>query len=210
MIRETIGDAWAGAYAVVDVRVEAPPPPHAAAAFVITGSAAHVHHRDPWVLATEAWLREVVAHGAPVLGICFGHQLLAQALGGDVKPNPRGREIGTIRVTRRVDDPLFAETPSAFDTNATHLDSVVAVPKGAVSLAFSDDEAHHALRFAENVYGVQFHPEFDGDILRGYLEARRAACEAEGIDVAAKLSAARDTPHGRALLPAFVRRFARD
>ena len=74
LIREAIGDAWSGGYEVVDVRSEEPPSPDAAAAFVITGSAANVPHREPWMLKTEAWLRGVVAHGTPTFGICFGHQ----------------------------------------------------------------------------------------------------------------------------------------
>src|SRR4029079_6289460 len=95
LIVGAIGDAFQGEYAVVDIRTEAPPDPRADALFVITGSAANVPHREPWMLRAEAWLREVVAARTPTFGICFGHQLLAQALGGEVQKNPRGREMGT-------------------------------------------------------------------------------------------------------------------
>jgi GMP synthase (glutamine-hydrolysing) len=209
MIREAIGDAWAGAYEVVDVRVAPFPEPRAAAAFVITGSAANVPTREPWIVATEAWLREVVAAGTPVFGICFGHQLLGQALGGEVRLNPRGREIGTARLERLADDPIFEGVPRELDASVTHVDTVAVLPPGAVALARSSHDDHHAVRFAERVYGVQFHPEFDDAIMRGYLETRREVVESEGLDAARLLAEIRPTPDGRRTLQNFVRRFVR-
>src|SRR5262245_51439794 len=72
LIREAIGPAWDGDYEVADVVAEAPPVAREVAAIVITGSAANVPDRDPWMLRTEAWLREVVGRGTPTFGICFG------------------------------------------------------------------------------------------------------------------------------------------
>jgi GMP synthase (glutamine-hydrolysing) len=209
MIREAIGDAWPGGYAVVDARAEAPPAPDGAAAFVITGSASSVPSREPWIVATEAWLREVARARTPALGICFGHQILAQALGGEVRRNPRGREIGTIRVERRGEhaDPLFAGVPEVFEANATHVDTVARLPPGATSLARSTLDDHHAIRFADALYGLQFHPEFDASIMRGYLEARRDVCRDEGIDADALRERVLETAASRGLLGAFVRRF---
>ncbi len=210
MIREAIGDAWGGGYAVVDVRVAPHPDPRDAAAFVITGSASSVPDRDPWVLATEAWLREVVGAATPVFGICFGHQLLAQALGGEVRRNLRGREIGTVLVLRRADDPIFDGVPEAFSASATHVDTVGALPPGATSLARSSGDDHHAIRFAEACYGVQFHPEFDAGIMRGYLEARREVVLGEGLDADGLIASVRETSSSRRILQNFVRRFVRD
>src|SRR5262245_46724449 len=72
LIEEAIGDAWSGGYASFDARTDGPPDPRSAAAFVITGSSASVVDREPWMLRTEAWLRDVVGAGTPTLGICFG------------------------------------------------------------------------------------------------------------------------------------------
>ena len=72
------------------------PPPAQISGAVVTGSHAMVSHREPWSEATGAWLAQLVAHGTPLLGICFGHQLLAHALGGEAGNHPGGPEIGTV------------------------------------------------------------------------------------------------------------------
>ena len=192
-------------FEVFDIRVEAPPDPRAAAAFIITGSAANVPSREPWMLSAEAWLRGVVRAGTPTLGICFGHQILAQALGGDVQKNPRGREIGTVRIERIADDPLFDGLPAAFEANATHIDTVAVLPPGATPLARSSLDDHQAIRFTEACYGVQFHPDIDADVMRAYLEARREILSTERFVVDALLAEVTNAPHGRQILRNFLR-----
>lgn len=205
LIMETIGEAWSGTYASFDARTEAPPDPRDADALVITGSAANVPDREPWMLSTEAWLREVVRLGVPTFGICFGHQILAQALGGEVQRNPRGREIGTIDVERHADDPVFDGIPASFTAHATHVDTVVRLPDSAVALAKSDLDDHHTIRFTETCYGVQFHPELDADVMRAYVEHRREILAAEGFTVDALHAAIAEETLGRATLHNFIR-----
>ena len=109
-IREGTGDAWGARWSSHDVRTGRPlPGPRDADAFVITGSSSSVTERAPWMLRAEGLVREIVAAETPLLGICFGHQLIAQALGGEVGRSPRGREIGTVRVERTADDALFRD-----------------------------------------------------------------------------------------------------
>jgi GMP synthase (glutamine-hydrolysing) len=208
LIVRSIGDVFQGEYAVVDVRTEEPPDPGAATMFVITGSSANVPDREPWMIRTEAWLREVVALGTPTFGICFGHQILAQALGGEVQKNPRGREIGTLPIELTAADPLFAGLPERFHANITHVDSVVRLPRGAVALARSAREDYHVIRFAETCYGVQFHPEVDAEVMRGYIETRREILAAEGFEVEAMLAEIGEGELGRKTLRNFVCRFA--
>jgi GMP synthase (glutamine-hydrolysing) len=210
LIREAIGDAWRGPYAVTDPREDAPlPSPRSASAVVITGSAANVPNREPWMLRAEAWLREVVASGVPTFGICFGHQILAQALGGEVQRNPRGREIGTLQIHAFEPSPIFEGIDPTFHANVTHVDTVVRLPPGARSLARSPMEDNHAIQFTETCYGVQFHPEIDADVMRGYVEARREVLEAEGFQVDAMLSAIHDALMGKRALANFVRALVR-
>jgi GMP synthase (glutamine-hydrolysing) len=159
------------------------------------------------MVRTEAWLREVVASGTPTFGICFGHQLLAQALGGEVQKNPRGREIGTVRIERTAAAPIFADLPERFEAQVTHVDSVVRLPPGAEPLARSDREDYHAIRFTETCYGVQFHPEMDADVMRAYVETRREILAAEGFRVEEMLGEIHEAEAGRETLRNFVRRF---
>jgi GMP synthase (glutamine-hydrolysing) len=187
----------------VDARADPLPRP-SAAALLITGSSASVVDRAPWVLRAEAWLRDVVAAGTPTLGVCFGHQLLAQALGGEVRRNPRGREMSTVSIEPLAPDALLDGLPSPFLANACHRDTVVAPPPGAVVLARSALDDHQILRFGEGTYGVQFHPEFDGDVMRGYVAARAAELRDEGLDPALLEARAGDAAHGASVLERFV------
>ena len=206
-ITRALRPAWDGEVVVLDVRTGEPlPDPEEAAAFVITGSAAHVPTREPWMLRLEGWLREaVVGAGKPTLGICFGHQILAQALGGEVQRNPNGREIGTVVVERTADDPIFEGLPASFAAQATHVDSVVRLPPSAVPLARSSLDPSQAIRFTETCYGVQFHPEFDAEVMRGYIEARRDVLAAEALDPEDLLVRVAEADAARETLRNFVR-----
>jgi len=204
-IREKTGDAWPGEWATVDVRTRAAlPGPRDADAFVLTGSSSSVTERAPWMLRTEALVRDIAAAGRPVLGICFGHQLVAQALGGEVKRNPLGREMGAMRVNRVADDPLFAGLPRAFDIHGTHVDAVVRLPPGGEELATTPKDPIAALRVGKHVRGVQFHPEFDADVMRGYLHARREIVRSEGGDPEALLAGANVATRGETILRNFA------
>lgn len=200
-----VGDAWDGAYEVVDARGDALPALAPNDAVIISGSAANSHHREPWMLRSEAWLADAVHRGTAVLGLCFGHQLLAQALGGEVAPNPRGREVGTVDVDRLDDDPVFEGVGTTFAANTCHLDTVVRLPAGATVLARSRGDDHQCIRFTPRCYGVQFHPEFDGELIRMFIEARSEAMRAEGLDPVTTRETATDTPLSRRVLHNFVR-----
>jgi GMP synthase (glutamine-hydrolysing) len=204
-IRERTGHAWRGEWGVHDVRSDGPlPGPNDADAFVITGSSSSVTERAPWMLRVEALIREIVDSRRPLLGVCFGHQLIAQALGGEVRQNPRGREIGTIAVRRVEDDPLFGALPRTFDIHATHVDAVTRLPDGASRLAETSLDPNAAFRLGARVWGVQFHPEFDADVMRDYLRARAELVRGEGGDPDALLAGVRDHTNGETILRAFA------
>jgi len=208
-IKREVGDAWAGEWVEHDVRTDGPlPKPADADGFVITGSSSSVTERAPWMLRSEELVRRIVEIGTPLFGICFGHQMVGQALGGRVAKNPRGREIGTVDVrvlahTRR--DPIFDGIGERFRANHTHVDSVVELPPGARLLAETDLEPNAAFAIGEAVKCVQFHPEIDGDAMRGYVEARAHLIEGEGGDPRAILERISDAPQGASTLRSFVR-----
>jgi len=154
------------------------PPVGRHAGVVVTGSPWMVSERLRWSEAAAAWLRDAVGAGVAILGVCYGHQLLAHALGGRVDYHPGGREVGTIDVEltpEGASDALLGAAPARFRAHATHQQSVLDLPPGAVVLARSAHDPHHAVRYAPRAWGVQFHPEFSVAIMRGYLRRRSPA-----------------------------------
>ena len=135
-------------------------------AVVVTGSRASVYWDETWIDATRASVRRALDGDLPVLGVCWGHQLLADALGGTVEAmadREMGyREIHLARAGR--EDPLFAGIDSPFLSFTTHGDSVVEIPEGATRLA-ENDYGLQAFRHGSAV-GVQFHPEYDRQTAR--------------------------------------------
>lgn len=209
-IRREAEQVWAGAWEEHDVRDMASPLPRPGDAdgVVITGSASSVTERAEWMLRAEALIRALHAAKVPLFGICFGHQLIGQALGGVVAKNAKGREIGSVEVRVREGahhDPILDGLPKTFIANATHVDSVVTLPPGATLLAETDLEAHAIFAVGEATRCVQFHPEFDGDAMRGYVDARAHLITAEGLDAQAIRGRSVDAPHGAETLRNFVR-----
>ena len=202
--------AGLAAHEVVEVNVEggqALPPADGLAGVIVTGSAAYVTDRAEWSERTADWIRQAVHGGMPLLGICYGHQLLAHALGGKVDYNPAGRESGTVFIDLHppaFEDPLFAAMPARFAAHATHLQTVLQPPQGATVLARSEQDGCHAFRWGDRAWGVQFHPEFATHHMRGYVTARAQCLRDHGHcprSIARDVSAA---PQARRLLRRFV------
>ena len=178
--------------------------PYAAA--IVTGSPAMVSERLAWSEATAAWLREAIDAGLPILGVCYGHQLLAHALGGRVDYHANGREVGTVRIERLdsgADDALLDGTPAQFAAHASHQQSVLGLPQGAVVLARSAHDPHHAVRYAPAVWGLQFHPEFSAEIMQGYLRNRPRATHGDCPATCCGLREHAPAPIARRLLRRF-------
>lgn len=203
---------------VVDAFAGAPlPPVQAYDMAIITGSPQSVVEPEPWVDALAEWSRQAHAAGRPVLGVCYGHQLLAYAHGGRVQPSLRGLEMGTydIELTEAgQDDPLLGALSDGphLRFHEVHGDVVTELPPGAVHLAKNAHTELQGFRLGAHTWAVQFHPEFTLPIMELYLDARadrvRAMAEAAGLDPEAELAKARasltDAPHGPALLRRFV------
>ena len=193
---------------VVNVEAGAALPSRAGfAGTIITGSGAMVTDRADWSERSAAWLHAAAHAGMPLFGICYGHQLLAHALGGEVGDHPQGREMGTVDLELHPPaehDPLFAGLPSPFQAQTTHLQSVLRAPAEATVLARSVHDACQAFRWGDRAWGVQFHPEFSATHMRGYVQARHVALQREGHcpkTIAGNVAA---TPHARRVLSRFV------
>jgi len=195
-------------FSIVDVSKGTMLPDYAEiSAIMITGSHAMVTEQQDWVKRTARWLTRAVAGKIPILGICYGHQLLAQAMGGMVADNPNGLEFGTaeIRLTSEAkQDMLFSMLPSPVHFHVSHTQSVVKLPPGAKLLATTSRDPNHAFVIDNYAWGIQFHPEFDADILKRYLVILDAQLRAKGLNPDELMEQSFDTPYGKQ----FLKRFA--
>ncbi len=205
---QALGDAG------VDVRVldvehgASLPAAEACAGIVITGSHSMVTDDLSWRVRIEKWIPSLLAAKVPILGICFGHQLLARAAGGEVGFHPRGEEIGTTSIHLLPDaghDVLFQGLPSTFRAQVSHSQTVLRLPPQAVCLAFNSYEAHHGFRIGGCAWGVQFHPEFNAGIMSAYIKEDERKLASAGVDVDRLLSTVDQTPIAAQTLANFGR-----
>jgi len=161
------------------------PDPATLDAVLITGSAAGVYDDLPWIPALLDFIRWAAAEATPQVGICFGHQALGQALGGQVIPSPKGWGIGRHRYDVQAPQPWMGRTPpSHFSLNVSHQDQVVVPPPGAVTVAASSFTPYAALTYAQGpAISFQGHPEFS-DAFSAALYRARKGRPLTGVQVA--------------------------
>jgi len=185
---------------------ESLPPLNSIGGIVITGSPAYVTDLAQWNYVGADYIRSAHSKGVPILGVCYGHQLIAWAFGGRVGFNPLGREIGTVMIELEPEaeaDALFKGLPKQFAANASHQQSVIELPQGARRLAHNTLDRNHGFSLGEATWGVQFHPEFSGEITRAYIKARSDDIGKEGLNASSLYSSVQDTPISASLLKAF-------
>ena len=150
-------------YPVVDM--EFPASIHDADGWLLTGSRHGAYEDHAFIPRLEQFVREAYAAHVPMAGICFGHQLIAQALGGKVEKYHGGWAVGRQDYTFEDHGPV--------SLNAWHQDQVTELPKDARVIAGNDFCKHAGLVYGDRVYTVQPHPEFSNPIMAEYIELRR-------------------------------------
>jgi GMP synthase-like glutamine amidotransferase len=155
---------------------EMPASPAQADAWLVTGSRHGTYDDLPWIGPLRDFLRACVAAGVPVVGICFGHQILAEALGGRSAKSDRGWGLGVqeYRITNRPG--WLTHVPDTFAMRALHQDQVVALPPDATVLATSDHCPYAALAYGDpenpRAVTIQPHPEYGADFFGELLALR--------------------------------------
>ncbi len=172
---------------------------------VVTGSHLMVTDELAWIAPLVRWIRKLVNSDIPFLGICFGHQLLAESCGGSVGRHPLGKEIGTVDIdllSESSTDRLFQDLPSQFCAHATHEETILSLPMNAACLA-ANSFGNQAIRIGGCAWGVQFHPEYDTRIIKSYIEEQKQSLEAGGRNISQICRTVRDTPEAAGILKKF-------
>jgi GMP synthase-like glutamine amidotransferase len=143
-------------------------------AYVITGSASGVYDADPWIDAAKAFVRDASGRSAMV-GICFGHQLMAEAFGGKVIKSPRGWGIGLHRYEVQ-DRAAWMDDARSIAVPASHQDQVVQLPADARVLGGSEFTPYGIVEYPQRrAMSLQSHPEFTPEYATALIELRRAS-----------------------------------
>ena len=132
--------------------------------WIITGSRFGAYEDHDWIPPLESLIRDLHAAQSPMIGVCFGHQIIAQALGGKVEKYAGGWSVGRVEYPTTDGEilPLFA----------WHQDQVVTAPKGAKTVASTEFCAHAAFTIGDHIYTIQPHPEFDAAFVTGLANTR--------------------------------------
>jgi len=205
MFRALLGeDAYD--YATFDVAAgELPAHPQACDAYLITGASAGVYDPLPWIAPLKAFLVEAKGK-APLVGVCFGHQVMAEAFGGRVEKSKRGWGVGlqTYAVRRR--EPWMDDGVASLSLPGTHQDQVVEQPPNTEVIAASDFTPFGMLAWRDQpAISLQLHPEFRPAYAKALIEARRGARYSD--EQADAAIATYRAPDDRARTGEWIRRF---
>lgn len=143
-------------------------------AYLVTGSKADSFGSDPWIQTLKAYLLKLYDQGEKLLGVCFGHQLLALTLGGKAERAEQGWGVGVHRYSLSALAPWMQPQVSELTLLISHQDQVTELPKGATVIASSDFCPNAAYCIGDQVLCFQGHPEFVHDYSRALLDARQA------------------------------------
>jgi GMP synthase (glutamine-hydrolysing) len=164
-----------------------PDPTMYAAIIALGGSqSAYAEKEHPYLALEKVWLRQVIAHEIPYLGICLGSQLLADALGGQTRPHTMA-EIGFFDVQLTHDgqkDPLFAGLDGYQKVFHWHEDTFD-LPADTILLATNANTENQAFRYGQRIYGLQYHIELDNDMLNIWLldpASKKSIIETIGLE----------------------------
>ncbi|MGI9450841.1 MAG: type 1 glutamine amidotransferase [Geminicoccaceae bacterium] len=169
-------------------------------AWLITGSKHGAYEDHDWIPPLEELIRNAYAACIPMIGVCFGHQIMAQALGGKVEKFSGGWSVGVADYAiEGIGDPV--------QINAWHQDQVVVLPTSATVVGSSPSCRYAALRYGDHGFSIQPHPEFTADFTAGLLKARGDVLPKA---IAEKAAASLDRPTSADRVASFIKAFLKD
>lgn len=175
--------------------------------WMTTGSKHGVNDGLPWIETLCGFVRELWAAGKPLIGICFGHQLMAKALGGEVVKSERGWGVGMSFNRVQAQSEWMEPWQPSLDLLVSHQDQVETLPAESEVLAGSDFCPYYLMQIGEHFLGIQGHPEFTKEYSRDLMALRREQVGAERVRVGeASLGAADDATLMARWIVNFMRR----
>lgn len=180
-----------------------PPDVHACDGWLITGSKHGAYEDLPWIAPLEDFVRQAYAAGVPLAGICFGHQIMAQALGGKVEKHAGGWGVGR-NLYRMVDG-------EEFELHAMHQDQVTVRPIEAELIATSDFCENAGFAYKGSAISFQPHPEFSAEYMRDLIAARAGTLipGEQAQEAISRLGGELDSARIAARIAAFFKQFAK-
>lgn len=201
MFRALLGEGFT--FETFDVTAGALPDPVAFDGAIITGSPAGVYEDHVWIPPLLDWIR--TARGRlRLVGICFGHQAMAQALGGRVEKSDRGWGVGLHSYEVTLDAPWARPAAACLSIPVSHQDQVVAAPPGARVIAASAFTPYAGLAYGGDAISFQCHPEFSPAFATALVDGRRGRIASDLVDQA---TVSLQQPDDRAVLGAWLGRF---
>ena len=141
-------------------------------AYLITGSPRGVYNDDDWIEPLHSFVREIYRSGKPLIGICFGHQIIANALGGHAEKSSNGWGVGIRSIPVTTSSDILPEDCSSLDLLYMHQDQVISLPEGATTLMGDDFCPIAAFNIGDQVLCFQGHPEFTHDVVSAIIDHR--------------------------------------
>lgn len=163
---------------------ELPAAPGECDAWICTGSRYSVYDKHAWIDALFAFVRRIEKSRTPFAGICFGHQVLAQALGGEVAKAKQGWAVGVLPLEILEHEPWMDPGKPVVRIQHMHQDQVQRLPQGSVLLGRSPHCEVGMFRVGETMLGIEGHPEFTPEFTEALIRARRERIGAEKSDAA--------------------------
>lgn len=166
-------------------------------AYLCTGSRLSVYDQEGWILELKSFVRKIHSGGQKFVGVCFGHQMMGEALGGKVEKAASGWNVGAHQFNIQVQEHWMEPFQTPLNLLMMCQDQVVQLPEKSIVLAATVTCPVGMFRVGENMLGIQAHPEFSKEYVRRLMEIRREKIGA--VKVANALESMSQPVHGEVL-----------
>lgn len=173
--------------------------------YICTGSKSSVYDNEPWISRLKEFVREIQYSGKVYIGVCFGHQMLGEALGGKVRKSEVGWCVGVHHFETVTFQNWMIPARSSFDLLMMCQDQVIELPEGAVLLAETSDCPIAMFQVGDNMLGIQAHPEFPKAYDQALMELRVERIGSAKVDLAI---ASLELPTHEIIVAEWIKNFA--